>query len=84
MLSENAHHVKPSPHGRGARFVHHLPADDSGADGKVAEPIFGKRQEIIFQDDEIGPFPCFDRALLLLFEGQIGAVERGGSQGFLT
>ena len=56
MLSENANLVKPSPHGRWGRFVHHLPADDGGADGEISDLIFGKRQQIIFQDNEIGPF----------------------------
>ena len=84
MLSENANVVKPSPHGRGGRFVHQLPADDGGADGEISDPIFGKRQQIILQDNKISPFSGFDRTFFLFLEGEIGAIERSGSQGFLT
>ena len=58
--------------GHGGRFVHHLPAHDGGADGKSSDPIFGKRQQIILQDNEIGPFSGFNRAFFLLFEGLAG------------
>ena len=51
MLSENANVVKPSPRGRGRCFMHQLPADDGHADGEISDPIFGKRQQIILQDD---------------------------------
>ena len=51
MLSENANVVKPSPRWRGRRFVHQSTADDGGADGEISDPVFGKRQQIILQDD---------------------------------
>jgi hypothetical protein len=52
MLSENANVVKRSPRGRGCRFIHQSPADDGHADGQISDPVFGKRQQIILQDNK--------------------------------
>jgi hypothetical protein len=52
MLSENANVVKRSPRGRACRFVPQSAADDGHADGEIADPVFGKRQQIILQDNK--------------------------------
>jgi hypothetical protein len=52
MLSENANVVKRSPRGCGCRFVPQSPADNGHADGEIADPVFGKRQQIILQDNK--------------------------------
>jgi hypothetical protein len=52
MLSENANVVKRSPRGRGCRFIHQSPADDGHANAEISDPVFGKRQQIILQDNQ--------------------------------
>jgi hypothetical protein len=52
MLSENANVVKRSPRGCGYRFIYQSPANDGHADGKISDPVFGKRQQIILEDNK--------------------------------
>jgi hypothetical protein len=57
MLSENANVVKRSPRGGGCRFVHQSPADDGHANSEISNPVFGKRQQIILEDNKV-VVPC--------------------------
>jgi hypothetical protein len=52
MLPENANAVKRSPRGCRCRFVHQSPANDGHADAEISDPVFGKRQQIILQDNK--------------------------------
>ena len=55
-------------------LMHDLTPDHGHVGGDVADSRFRHRKRIGTQDREVGEFPRLERALLVLVEGEIGAV----------
>src|SRR5215470_19623626 len=63
-----------------AALVDDAPADDGHVGGDVADAHLGARQWIVGQHRQIGELAGHDRALLILLECEVGALQDGGPE----